>query len=158
MQDVKSFLFQDQVNHLCTTAIQTVALDCRIKLNKVAIQVLRDAGAKRFVYISTSYEVSKMLKGPIPGCIYGKRYAAHVAYSMFECENDKSSFMYGRKRFPRLREVYLSLVESVFAKAYLGGNGALRKLSTMKLRIGVKFRNFDFCKGLFSLKFKILIV
>ena len=68
---------------------------------------------------------------------------------MFECAIILlgPSFVYCGKMISRLGGIYHSLVESVFAKAYLGGNDALRKLLTMRLNMGVKFRNVEFCKA-----------
>ena len=101
-------------------------------LNKNAIQMAKDAGAKDFVYTSVSYEVAKMLEGPIPGYINGKREAEHAAYSLF---GEKTfvlgpSLMYGGNRFNAFGNFYSTFVESNFAKSYTGFNNFLRNLSS----------------------------
>ena len=106
-------------------------------LNENAIRMAKDAGAKRFVFLSVSYEVSKMLEGPIPGYIDGKRNAEHIAYSLFG-ENDAAiaigpSLMYGGKRFTKFGDLYRKIVTSFVAQSYINFNDFLRNLSSAPL-------------------------
>lgn len=106
-------------------------------LNENAIRMAKDAGAKRFVFLSVSYEVSKMLEGPIPGYINGKRKAEHLTYSLFG-ENDDAivigpSLMYGGKRFDKFGGLYRKFIESFFAQSYVNFNDFLRNLSSAPL-------------------------
>mmetsp|Transcript_9197 Transcript_9197/g.11590 ORF Transcript_9197/g.11590 Transcript_9197/m.11590 type:complete len:437 (-) Transcript_9197:76-1386(-) len=123
-------------------------------LNEYAIQMAKDAGAKRCVYISVSYETAKMLEGPIAGYIDGKRKAEHTAYTLFGKEDENAaivlgpSLIYGGKRPGAL---YRSFVESIFAKMYVNGNESLRNLSSTPLEDWVE-------KVLFSPPVKVDVV
>lgn len=101
-------------------------------VNEQICQLAKEAGAKRFVFVSVSYEVAKMLEGPVEGYMDGKRHAEHIACQLFGKENTivvGPSLVYGGKRFPKLGKVYRALVESAPAKAYVRGNDLLRSIS-----------------------------
>lgn len=111
-------------------------------LNEKAMNIAKIANAKRFVYISVSYEVAKMVEGPLEGYMNGKRHAEHVAFDLFNGNNESNSstlnenvvilgpsLIYGGKRFPKLGKYYRMFQESFFCKAYVKGNESLRKLS-----------------------------
>ncbi len=123
-------------------------------LNEYAIQISKKAGAKRFVFISVSYEVAKMLEGPIPGYINGKRNAEHVAYDLFGSDGAfvlGPSLIYGGKRFSTLGDRYRQFVESTVAKLYVSGNEALRNLSSAPIEDWVE-------KTIFSSPVKVDVV
>ncbi len=125
-------------------------------INENVVRLSQEAGAKRFVYISTSYEVSKMLEGPIPGYINGKRHTEHVAYETFGNADDNAfiigpSLIYGGKRFAKFGEIYRNLVNSKFANMYTEGNDAIRNLSSAPLEDWVE-------RALFSPPVKVDVV
>lgn len=102
-------------------------------VNQHICNIAKEAGAKRFVYLSVSYEVAKMLEGPITGYMDGKRLAEHSASETFGNDNAimlGPSLIYGGKRFKTVGTLYRQFVESPLAKVYLGGMKALRSLST----------------------------
>mmetsp|Transcript_37211 Transcript_37211/g.42473 ORF Transcript_37211/g.42473 Transcript_37211/m.42473 type:complete len:366 (-) Transcript_37211:127-1224(-) len=105
-------------------------------VNENFCKIAKEAGAKRFVFVSVSYEVAKALEGPIAGYLDGKRQAEHAAAELFGNENTVvvgPSLIYGGNRFPKLGKFYRSFVESAPAKAYVGGNDFLRSLSAAPL-------------------------
>uniref|UniRef100_A0A7S3PYA9 NAD-dependent epimerase/dehydratase domain-containing protein n=2 Tax=Chaetoceros debilis TaxID=122233 RepID=A0A7S3PYA9_9STRA len=115
-------------------------------LNENAARMAKEAGAERFIFLSVSYEVAKMVEGPLEGYMDGKRHAEHIAYELFP--NDGAvvlgpSLIYGGKRFPRVGDAYRSFVQSPIAKVYVGGNESLRKLSSASMEDWVE-------KALFS--------
>ena len=124
-------------------------------LNEYAAKLAKKAGAERFVYISVSYEVAKMLEGPLVGYMDGKRHAEHVAYTLFGGDNNSKngdddgaivlgpSLVYGGMRFSQAGDIYRTLVKSFVAKAYIRSNEALRNLSSAPMEDWVE-------KSLFS--------
>ena len=106
------------------------------KVNENICQWAKQAGAKRFVFISVSYQVAKALEGPLQGYIQGKRQAEQAAFTIFGQDNAiviGPSLIYGEARFPKLGQLYRTLVESSPAKAYLTTNSFLRHLSSTPL-------------------------
>ncbi len=97
----------------------------------------------RCVLLSLDYTCQKCLEGPIDGYLNGKRLAERKlleAVSNGGNLNDPSNlekvvvvglpnFVYGGKRFPTFGKIYRKIVESPIAKAYVGGNQAVRSLS-----------------------------
>ena len=61
-------------------------------VNECAARLAKSNGAKRFVFMSISYEVAKMVEGPIDGYTRGKRHAEHVICELFGADN---SFVLG---------------------------------------------------------------
>ena len=102
-------------------------------INQRAIELAKAAGAKRFAFVSVSYESAKCLEGPIEGYLDGKRLAESTACEAFGEENTilvGPSLVYGGNRFPIFGKLYRSFVESPPAKAYVAGNDFLRNLSS----------------------------
>ncbi len=123
-------------------------------LNEHAIKMAKEAGAETFVFLSVSYEVAKMVEGPLEGYMDGKRHAEHVAYELFGGNNAivlGPSLIYGGKRFPKLGRMYRSFVESPIAKGYVGTNDALRSLSSAYLEDWVE-------KSIFSSPIEVDVV
>lgn len=99
----------------------------------------------RCVLLSLDYTCQKCLEGPIEGYLDGKRLAERRLLEAISAQNggeitDASNlervvviglpnFVYGGKRFPTFGKIYRKFVESPIAKAYVGGNEALRSLS-----------------------------
>jgi hypothetical protein len=101
---------------------------------------------QRCVFLSIDYTCQKCLEGPIEGYVDGKRLAERRFLEAVSNGSDESSsddpsnlekvvviglpnFVFGGKRFPGFGKFYRKLVESLPAKAYKGGNQALRSLS-----------------------------
>mmetsp|Transcript_7294 Transcript_7294/g.11491 ORF Transcript_7294/g.11491 Transcript_7294/m.11491 type:complete len:374 (-) Transcript_7294:22-1143(-) len=106
-------------------------------VNEQICHLTKKAGAKRFVYVSVSYEVAKMVEGPIVGYMDGKRNTEHVACQLFGNDNTivvGPSLVYGGKRFPTIGKFYRALVESPPAQAYVRGNDWLRKKVSMSMQ------------------------
>jgi hypothetical protein len=105
--------------------------------NEQVCEWAKEAGAKRFVFLSVNYEVAKALEGPIAGYINGKRLAESKASELFGADNTivlGLSLVYGGHRFPNLvGQGYRSLVESPLTKAYVASNEFLRNLSVAPL-------------------------
>ena len=102
-------------------------------INERAIELAKSVGAKRFSFVSVSYESAKTLEGPIVGYMDGKRMCEEKACEIFGEENTVligPSLVYGGKRYPNLGRIYRSFVESPPARAYVAGNDFLRNLST----------------------------
>jgi len=102
-------------------------------VNERAIELAKSAGAKRFSFVSVSYETAKTLEGPIVGYMDGKRMCEQKACGVFGEDNTVlvgPSLIYGGKRFPKLGKAYRSFVESLPAGVYVAGNDFLRNLST----------------------------
>lgn len=102
-------------------------------VNERAIELAKSAGAKRFTFVSVSYETAKTLEGPIVGYMDGKRMCEQKACGVFGEDNTVlvgPSLIYGGKRFPKLGKAYRSFVESLPARVYVAGNDFLRNLST----------------------------
>mmetsp|Transcript_1916 Transcript_1916/g.2661 ORF Transcript_1916/g.2661 Transcript_1916/m.2661 type:complete len:234 (+) Transcript_1916:49-750(+) len=57
------------------------------EVNEQICRLAQKAGAKRFVFVSVSFEVAKMLEGPIVGYMNGKRNTEHVACELFGPDN-----------------------------------------------------------------------
>jgi hypothetical protein len=53
-------------------------------VNECAARIAKNCGAERFVFMSVSYEVAKMVEGPIDGYTRGKRYAEHSICKFLE--------------------------------------------------------------------------
>lgn len=105
-------------------------------VNERAVELAERAGASRFAFISVSYEVAKMLEGPIEGYLDGKRRAESASFKTFGADGTVvvgPSLVYGGRRFPRLGRAYRALVTSPPARAYVAGNDALRNLSVAPL-------------------------
>jgi hypothetical protein len=102
-------------------------------LNECAAKIARRSGAQRFVFLSVSYEIAKMLEGPLDGYMSGKRHAERKIWELFG-ERDAivlgPSLIYGGKRFPKLGRSYSQLAKSALVRAYLEGMDGLRNLST----------------------------
>jgi nucleoside-diphosphate-sugar epimerase len=102
-------------------------------VNEQICRLAKLAGAKRFIFISVSYQVAKALEGPLQGYIQGKRQAEQAALTLFGQDNTiviGPSLIYGGARYPKLGQLYKTLVESAPAKAYLATNSFLRHLSS----------------------------
>jgi hypothetical protein len=100
---------------------------------------------ERCVLQSIDYTCQKCLEGPIDGYVDGKRLAERTFLEVVSDTHgggtsDPSNlekvvvigmpnFVFGGKRFPGFGKFYRKFVESPFAKAYVGGNNALRSLS-----------------------------
>jgi nucleoside-diphosphate-sugar epimerase len=94
-------------------------------INERAIELAELAGAKRFAFVSVSYETAKTLEGPIVGYMDGKRMCEFLACDKFGEDNTVligPSLVYGGRRFPKLGRIYRSFVESPPARAYVAGN------------------------------------
>lgn len=105
-------------------------------VNEAVVKVSKEAGAERFIYLTPSYEVAKMVEGPLEGYMDGKRYAEKVACELFGLDNTillSASLIYGGNRFSKFGGLYRKFVESPIAKAYVGGNQFLRNLSSAPL-------------------------
>jgi len=101
-------------------------------VNEAAVEIAGACGASRFAYVSVSYESAKALEGPLEGYMDGKRRAEAAAVRTFGADRTAvvgPSFVYGDKRFKTFGKIYRAVVTSFFAKAYVGGNDALRNLS-----------------------------
>lgn len=99
----------------------------------------------RCVLLSLDYTCQKCLEGPIDGYLNGKRLAERKLLEAVTQQNGGSlkdpsnlekvvvvglpNFVYGGKRFPTFGKIYRKIVESPIAKAYVGGNQAIRSLS-----------------------------
>ena len=99
----------------------------------------------RCVLLSLDYTCQKCLEGPIEGYLDGKRLAERKLLEAVSTQHGGSiadpsnlekvvviglpNFVFGGKRFPTFGKIYRKLIESPFAKAYVGGNQALRSLS-----------------------------
>ena len=53
------------------------------EINECIVNLSRSAGARRFVYISVSYDTAKAFEGPMPGYLDGKRTAERSACTAF---------------------------------------------------------------------------
>ena len=101
--------------------------------NECAARFAKNNGAKRFVFMSVSYEIAKMVEGPIDGYTRGKRHAEHVICDLFGAENSivlGPSLIYGGKRFPVLGKIYRKFAKSGAVKFYAKSMDALRNLSS----------------------------
>jgi len=103
-------------------------------VNECAAKIAKRSGAHRFVFLSVSYEVAKMLEGPIDGYMSGKRHAEQCIYDLFGDEGNSivlgPSLMYGGNRFASFGKLYSQVVRSPLAKGYVDGMNALRELSS----------------------------
>lgn len=102
-------------------------------VNECAAKIAKRAGANRFVFMSVSYEVAKMMEGPVDGYMRGKRHAEHVICNVFGKNNAivlGPSLIYGGNRLPTLGKLYSQNVNNAVAKAYLNSMDALRNLSS----------------------------
>ena len=102
-------------------------------VNECAAKIASRAGAQRFVFMSVSYEVAKMVEGPLDGYMSGKRHAESVISRIFGDDNSivlGPSLVYGGKRLALFGKVYSKFAESVLLKAYLNGMDAIRNLSS----------------------------
>ena len=102
-------------------------------INECAIKIAKRFGAERFVFLSVSYEVAKMLEGPIDGYMKGKRHAEHVSSQIFGNDDTiviGSSLIYGGKRFPTFGKIYSQITRLPVIKAYMNGMDSLRNLSS----------------------------
>lgn len=103
-------------------------------VNERIINLSKNAGAKRFSFLSVSYETQKALEGAIEGYIDGKRSVETNAYTAFgpSATAIGPSLVYGGKRFPTIGKVYRALVGGP-GKLYVAGNDALRNISPAPL-------------------------
>lgn len=102
-------------------------------VNECAARFAKKCGAERFVFMSVSYEVAKMVEGPIDGYTRGKRYAEHSICKLFGEDNCivlGPSLIYGGNRFPILGKKYSEITRSGIVNAYANGMDALRNLSS----------------------------
>ncbi len=102
-------------------------------VNECAAKIAHRAGAERFVFLSVSYEVAKMIEGPVDGYMSGKRRAEHTICELFGEENTIAigpSLIYGGRRFPAFGTIYSNIVKSFLVKSYIKGMDALRNLSS----------------------------
>jgi len=99
----------------------------------------------RCVLLSLDYISQKCWEGPIEGYLDGKRLAERRLLEAVTAQHGGSTtdasnldrvvvvglpnFVYGGKRFPTFGKIYRKIVESPIAKAYVGGNQAVRSLS-----------------------------
>lgn len=99
----------------------------------------------RCVLLSLDYTSQKCWEGPIEGYLDGKRLAERRLLEAISAPSGGDikdptnlervvviglpNFVYGGKRFPTFGKIYRKFVESPIAKAYVGGNQALRSLS-----------------------------
>ncbi len=99
----------------------------------------------RCVLLSLDYTSQKCWEGPIEGYLDGKRLAERRLLEAVTAQHGGSitdasnldrvivvglpNFVYGGKRFSTFGKIYRKIVESPIAKAYVGGNQAVRSLS-----------------------------
>ena len=111
-------------------------------------ELLRTEGPlnlNRCILLSLDYTSQKCWEGPIAGYLDGKRLAERRLLEAISTPSGGDitdpanlervvviglpNFVYGGKRFPAFGKIYRKFVESPIAKAYVGGNQALRSLS-----------------------------